>query len=208
MKNMQGIRTYTILFVLTLLLFSCSRISELGRRDYMQWMNDSEKKAMGDKELQGYRFELEYKPAEWLALNEQKNNKNLNKLEFQERLEGLKEMEHYTMKMFDNSNHGILGNAKNPDMAYYQRLEYFTSYAQNDLSLVAGSDTLACKFYHFERYYDLAPYSTIVMAFEKPSDMNLDGDRQLIYDDQVLGLGRVKMNLAADKINELPKLKL
>ncbi len=102
------------------------------------------------------------------------------------------------------SQRGILDYQIESQNDFFYRLEYYTTYVENDLYLVTDSDSISCSFSHFERYYGLSPHNTLVAYFEKPG---YNGDLQLIYDDKVLGTGIVKFLFRADDINNIPQLK-
>ena len=89
---------------------------------------------------------------------------------------------------------------------YHRRLEYYTSHVQRDLKLVVGSDTLDCSLSHFERTYGVAPYNTLVLAFDGGQES--EEGFSLIYDDRVLGLGRTKFTIDQKDLDRLPTLKL
>ena len=95
---------------------------------------------------------------------------------------------------------GDLNNAE-----YFERLDYFVTYANQDIFMVQGQDTLLPKLYHFERNYGLAPKNTLLLGFDQGEK---EQDRTVYIDDQILGVGRVKFLFKNTDIKSTPTLKI
>ena len=103
-----------------------------------------------------------------------------------------------------SAGENLLSSELDSENEYFERLDYFVTYAQQDIRLIQGKDSLSPALYHFERNYGLAPYNTLLLGFELGEQ---GAHRDLIIDDKVLGIGRVKFFFDDSDISNSPKLK-
>ena len=64
---------------------------------------------------------------------------------------------------------------------------------------------MPCGLFLFERNYALAPYNNMVIGFK---NKNKDSDINVVFDEQVLGVGTLKFKLHAEDIANVPQLKI
>lgn len=194
--------------VICLFITGCAK-EKLYPKEYVGWVEDEENGLKVRKQIGEYEFTVLYKPLEYIALMQEKDE-NIKKDTLDTRLKQLGDMQYYTLKIKSVSGKDVLSSGMTGDREYYQRLEYFASYMQQDLMLVDGADTLPCVLHHFERNYGIAPVISIVLGFEKPAadvQGNSSGDKLIIYNDAVLGTGPVRLAIKGSAIEEIPQLK-
>jgi len=192
-----------VLFLAITIFVGCSK-ETLKPSELINWVNDSENGLIQKQIINDFDFEVLYKPTDYVIALEGRTDQ-LTEEAYSELKSSVGEMQYLDLKIKSAAeNTDALSGAIKSQDDYYERLDYFVTYAYQDIQLVQGEDTLSPLIYHFERTYGLTPYNTILLGFEKTES---PGDRTLIIDDQVLGIGRVKFVFDEEKINETPTLK-
>ena len=159
---------------------------------------------MGD-----FIFTLQYKPSDYILLKE--NNLatlDMNKWEKEKKeIEGLIQL---NLKIESkDSNKEMLQIGATSVQEYTERIQYFSYDAQKDIFLIDGKDTLPCILYHFERSYNLAPYSNLVLGFKSSKKFGEDQQDKIIsFDDQALRQGKINFIIKATNLKNIPSLKL
>lgn len=193
-----------ILFLMALAAFSCSK-EKMRPSDLIQWVENKENGLIERQEFQHYFFEAKYKPLDYVIAIEGRTDdlKNDDYLNLKSELEGLQYVDLNIGPLNTNGN-ALSGGIQNND-EYFERLDYFVTYANQDIFMVQGRDTLLPKLYHFERNYGLAPKNTLLLGFEQGEK---EHDRTVYIDDQILGVGRVKFLFKHTDIQSTPTLKI
>jgi hypothetical protein len=122
------------------------------------------------------------------------------------RVEELNSLVMFNLKLQHKVENDFLASNNQTPQEYFDRLQYYSLFGNEDLLLVVGGDTLLPCLYHFEHTYNLTPYNTIVFGYECEPESS--DDVILIYDDQVLGSGPVKFKFDGKDIQAVPTLKL
>lgn len=183
-------------------LVSCTP-SSLKPKDYMSWVKNPENGLYMSKSLKDYRYDLQYRPSEMIVLQEQKGEVS-NKAIFDERVAEMSDLQYYNLQLFGPNGKAVISQ-NNPE-AYFGNLEYYSTYAQSDINMIQEGDTLPCALFHLERYYDLSPYNTLVLAFPKTANMN--AERTLVFNDRALNMGPVKFNISSSELERIPNLQI
>jgi hypothetical protein len=190
------------LFVLIIFLTSCSK-KNLETTDYVSWVENESNGLSVTKELDDIKYRLLYKPVDYVVAKELINNA-IKKNEVESRKKELGNMNYFTLRIESKKSEELMRvNIKSED-EYYHRLEYFMGYMQDDIYLVDGTDTINPSLFHFERNYGLAPFNDFVLGFNKS---NRDPqDLYFIYNDQVLGTGKISIKINKDDISNVPNI--
>ncbi|MCG3167824.1 MAG: hypothetical protein POELPBGB_03619 [Bacteroidia bacterium] len=197
---------YTTIFIFLLIILSCGKVEKLDFADYMNFIENEKSGLNMVKEIADYKIQVNYQPAEYLALKESiDKEKQLSADKFSKALPHYRNHYYFRMRIENKKqyNNPIMEQSGDYD-EYAYILEYMSFYAQNDLKLVAGKDTLKCVNYHFENNYKLLPFNDIQMAFKKPQTP-VNENLTLIWDDQVYGVGRIKIEFENENINNIPQ---
>ena len=189
------------MMALLVMMGSCNP-EKLSVSDYLEWVNNPENGLKVSKELNDYKFELLYKPVEYIAINEQRKL-DVDTISYYHRIEELKEMQYYTLKIETLTGLEMMKAGIGSEQEYSNRLQYFSDLAQYDITLVDGGDTLTCALFHFERNYGVAPYNNIVLGFFNNKKNN---SKTLIFNERVLEVGRVKLKIKEKDINNIPEI--
>jgi hypothetical protein len=222
-------RRHLILSLAALLLFSCKEkkeadISEkedtpvsfvtqkedkdvsLDPASYVSWFRSSAHGLRRKKTINDIVYSLQFKSPEYVALIE--SNKDAVSGEKVRRrageLQGLSYFD-FVISLKEGSGELLKYNLASAD-EYQNRVKYMSFDMQKDVKLVQGKDTIPCGLYHFERIYDIAPYSNYLLAFDSK---RIDPSKELVFvfDDKVFHNGLVKFTFSPNKLVYLPKLR-
>lgn len=191
-----------ILIVCSTCFFSCNK-KKLNVDDFIFWVEDESNGLSVAKNFDDIKFRLLYKPVDYIIAKELTNN-TLKKNEIESRKKELGIMNYFTLRIESKKSEELMRvNIKSED-EYYHRLEYFMSYMQDDIYLVDGMDTISPSLFHFERNYGLAPFNDFVLGFNKIN--KTPEDLYFIYNDKVLGTGKINMKINKEDISEIPNI--
>jgi hypothetical protein len=181
---------------------SCNK-KPLNQTDYIAWVEDEDNGLSIGKSFEDIDYQILFKPVNYILAKELVNG-GIKKATIESRKKELGEMLYFTLRITSkHSNELLNANIKNEN-EYYQRLEYFMSYMQDDIYLVEGKDTISCSLYHYERNYGLAPYNNFVIGFNK---LNAEiQDKIFIYEDKVLGTGKIIFKIKKEDIENVPEI--
>ena len=213
MKTIEKITFPLLLCVVA--LTACSP-KELDPKAYASWIENPDNGLNTTAVAGDFKFNLQYKPLTYVAsLNLEKEH--ANKVEFLKNVEELKELQYYTLRINPNGGGGemLQTNLTSKD-EYFYRVQYFSFQLKRDLYLVEGKDSLPCVFAHFERSYAVSPNNNFILAFpisEKEKSLRAQGkeyltDKVLVYNDQYLQTGQVKLKIDKKSFANIPDLKL
>jgi hypothetical protein len=200
---MIKVKHYIVIFWSSIMLLSCTQ-KEVTVGEYLNWVKNPENGLVVSKEFENYKISLFYKPVEFIAINEQRTT-SIDTTVFFNRLKQLEEFQYYTLKIESLTGEDVLKTNISTEQEYFDRLYYFTDVLEYDLMLEENKDTLSCQLCHFERNYGVAPYNNIDLGF---TSSEIQTDKTLVFNDQVLGLGKIKLKIAKKDIDNIPKIKL
>lgn len=191
--------------VLLLLFCSCGR-KTLNAEAYAAWFNAEKENLQSEKEVGDYIFSLQYQPADYLLLLDQRNGL-LPDSELTARRNELAAGQHFTLRIRSKNEGGdFLKNTSSNAAAFNENVNYFAFRMQEQLKLVDSGDTLPCSLFHFERSYGLSPGVTFLLSFPDNGNPEKEGDKILVYDDEALGLGKVMLTLDGKRLADIPLL--
>lgn len=205
-------RTNCILFIFysTALMFTSCTPKQLGERQYLAWVEDTENGLKKEKKLDEYQYKVFYKPADYIVFREIINSgtKTIDEQQVQKRREELKNFYQFNFDIVSaDGKVSVLQHNLSNQEEHAARVNYFVSHAQQDFILVEGADTMPCVLYHFEQTFGATPLNTISLGFEKKNP-NTEGDIQLIFTNRLFNTGEIKFLFPKSTINNIPKLKL
>ena len=76
---------------------------------------------------------------------------------------------------------------------------------QNDIFIVQGNDTLYPGMYHFERIYEIAPFATVMLAFDDKK-FKPENEFTVVYNDRLFNKGFIKYNYSPKQLIDLPNI--
>lgn len=185
-----------------LLFYSCGK-QNLSPDYYVKWVENENNGLSLSKDFNDVNFQILYKPIDYIVAKEYLNG-NLKKEDIKNRVKELSNMQYFTLRIKSKNSNELLNANISSENEYYQRLEYFMGPMQDDIKLIENNDTIPCALHHFERTYGLAPYNNFVLAFA-PSKSN-NADKYFVFEDKILGTGKVTLQLKLKDINNIPNL--
>ncbi len=177
----------------------------LSVKDYIMWMQDLKNGFRKEKNMGDLNFILQYKPYEYIICMEEREEKIYDTL-LKSRINDLSGIQYYDLKILLNEKEGeLLKYNLSSNDEYEKRIKYFAYEMQNDIELVEGNDTLPCILYHFERTYDVAPYCTVLVGFNK-KEGDSEKQRTFLFHDKTFNKGLLKFTFKENRLKNLPKL--
>lgn len=192
---------YLTLLLLAVTIGACTKSRKPA--DYARWITDPANGLYQEKQLGDLAFTVQLKPAPYIALLESRGAAP-DAAQIEKRTQELQPYYHVDVNILTNKGKSSVFEGTTDPAAYGSLVNYFSNEAQQDFRLVAGTDTLNCALYHFERTYELVPQNTINLVFQRPD--HFTGDLQLIYTDRRLHTGDIRFTFPERTLTQLPKL--
>jgi hypothetical protein len=189
-----------------LILTGCVK-QTLAPTEYVDWVRDENNGLRVVKEIDGQQFILQYKPAEYEVLMQNKNH-SATSTQLKEYTVNSGDLQFFTLTIVTDDHREIAASGGADENVFQERVMYMMSEMQMDFELVDGNDTLPCVFFHCERNFNISPENNILLGFEKPAKKNAVHDKTLIYTDRILDCGPVKLTIKADDLENIPELLL
>ena len=185
-------------------LHSCQQ--EYTAVEYKQWIESEGSGLHKQKEVGGMLFDVQYQTPEYMVILN-KGPLEFESCDLETELDNYGDESHRLIFTIDNSEAGIapLEYGIVSENEYYGRIQYLNSEVSKDFFMLAGTDTLPCRFAHFERDFGISPTMRLNLAFDKnPTPM--EEDMQLCFEDRLFNNGLIKFTFDQDDLNDLPEL--
>jgi hypothetical protein len=207
MKVFSSKIVYILIALTGMIHIGCGGKKTLSPEQYIEWMNDKNNGLINVQEIGGYKFQLQYQPAEYLAVCEMISEGNdMTRANFDSVYAQYKGMQYCLLKIGSaTKGEDFLKQSISTEQEYFDRIQYFTSYVQHDMFLLEPNDTQTCSMHHFERSYSLNSFNTILLAF--PNKGN-PGQKELLFNDQVLGIGKIRFTIPEKSLSRIPSIEL
>lgn len=204
-SNLRFLR-FVWIFCLTITFCSCNEEKVLSPVNYVKWVENSQNGLRVSKTIMPFKITLQYKPIPYVIAM-QERSPVLSRQTYEEEAHQMEGMQYFTLRIEvpGQSTPLLKYNLRQVD-DYYDRVSYFSSAMQKDIFLVEGRDTFPCLLHHFERTYELAPYSNFLLGFSR--SQTSPADKTILFQDRVLGLPPVSLTISKDAIASVPKIKL
>jgi len=192
-----------LLAIVSLILVACGQ-KQLPAGEYAAWVENAGHGLSQEKEFDGIQYQVLYKPVDYVLAKELSSGA-LQPANVEARRKELGNLQYLTLRIKSKESNELMSAGISNENEYYQRLEYFMGGIQDDIYLVEEKDTIPCTLCHFERNYGLAPYNNFVLAFAPGT--HKEADKIFVYDDKLLGTGKVMLKFSSADIAGAPKLK-
>ncbi|MBC7412326.1 MAG: hypothetical protein H7331_07720 [Bacteroidia bacterium] len=181
--------------------------TQLSPSEYVQWIQNSENGLKKEKKIDEISFSLQHKPTDYVICQEEQTNTISPQVLKSKRAE-LNDMEYYDFKIILANGEGELlkHNLESNDQ-YDKRVKYFAFEMQKDIAIVQNNDTIPCALFHFERAYDVSPFSTFLLGFAKQKNDTKYNEKTFIYHDKVFKKGIIKFTYTHNELHNIPQLK-
>lgn len=203
---------------ITSLLLLCSLTQctpdVLSPSEYVRYVRDPDN---GFIERQGHPsgayVEVLYQPPEYIAVTQQRG-KSLVSTEIKNEIDQNSTFYHLFLSIGSDSGvpiNDILKNAGGVNQSFADKKQQMLYGAQNSFSLLVGSDSIPCVFYHAQLSGNIDNAYHFVLAFEADSSsmiQNKNKDFTLVYNDSIWFQKRFDFTFDRTKIDQSPKLKI
>lgn len=178
---------------------------EMPLIDFNAWIVAEENNLVKSKSISELNYKMSFVPKECMAFNELKGQEYTQE-EFDEAITHYKDMSYFNFKIEVPKEQGELlkYNLSSPQQ-YNDRINYMSFRMQKDIILVQENDTLFPGIFHFERIFEIAPFATVMLAFDN-SKINLEKEFTIIYNDQLFNKGYIKYYYQPNLLIDLPKI--
>lgn len=189
-----------IISIILILIFICNYYScsdgSLRAEQYQQWVENEKNKLIQKQLINDYQIILQYEPLEYIVVKESQG-KNVSKELLKKRTSELTGFTYFDLKILNSKNQNAFNNEAKTNKNYH----LFDM--QKDFCLIINNnDTVGCCFYLYESHGGVSP-DEILLGFE---NSNIDGFT-LMYNADILGIGKIKFNYNKEILQRIPKLK-
>ena len=191
-----------LFFGVALLMSACSK-TKLQPSEYIAWSDNKENNLTRVYQQNAIRLSCQYTTPEYVSLK-QADAANLDLAAVKENIAAVADMVHFKLRFQDSTSNNFLQNNYTTGEEFNLKSMYLSYDIRYDLKLVQGGDTAACALNHHERTYGSTPYETLLIAFPKLNEEITD--LELIFNDCVFGLGRVKYFFSKEDLESIPEL--
>ncbi len=185
------------IFISFFLFFAISCATKLDKKEYILWVQDPKNDLRVIKESNGFVFDLQYQPEDylWLQVNEQ--TRSLTNVQPDN-------IQHYllTISLINNELDLINSNIEN-NSEKQEKLYYFSYLFQNDIQLEENGKLFPCVLFHFEQSPKLKNARTFVLGFENLNQETTEA--KLIIQSEQFGSLPIKMKIVKE---DIPTLKI
>ncbi len=179
--------------------------TELPLEQLVKWVGEKENDLSKTKDISEMTYHLSYMPKECMAYMELQN-KSYSKEELQKALGYYNAMTYFNFRIELKEGQGeLLKHDLSSPQQYNDRINYVSFEMQKDIFLVQGKDTLFPGLYHFERTFDVAPFTTVMLAFDNEK-FNPSDEFTVVYNDKLFNKGFIKYNYKPKQLIDLPNL--
>lgn len=178
---------------------------EMTVKEFLIWCADKNNQLNKFKEISGIRYNLSFLSKEAMAFLELRTQ-TYDFNQFNETCNHYSDMLYFNFKIEAIEGNGeLLKYRLNSPSQYEERVKYMSFDMQQDIYLVQGTDTLSPGLFQFERIFDVAPYATVMFAFDTKK-FNKQKEFTIVYNDKLFENSFVKYNYKNKQLINLPSI--
>ncbi|MCW3104306.1 MAG: hypothetical protein JWO09_2746 [Bacteroidetes bacterium] len=173
--------------------------------EFMLWTADATHGLVKAKEMSDISYNLSYMPSQYMACLELKGT-DYTKEELEKASTHYAAMSYFNFRIsIPKSSGELLKYELGSAAEYNDRIGYMSFRMEKDLFLVQGKDTLYPGLFHFERIYEIAPYATVMLAFDNEK-FSRDKEFTIVYNDALFHKGYIKYSYRPKQLIDLPSI--
>ncbi len=176
--------------------------------EFISWVKDPENGLVKTRQINDLQFSLTYLPPAFMICNDLKKE-NISKKELAELALQYEDFEYYLLKIEALESGMELAKYKVSNRKEYEdRIRYYSFNMQNDLiAKLETGEEVYCELYHFERTYNITPYSSFLIGFPKEFIAN-SKERTIILEEKVFNKGNIKFKWTTAEMNNIPQIEV
>ena len=187
-------------------LLSCK--GSLKPEEYYRWNNRSKSVLKKTISLKHYRFDITFRPKEFMALA-QLNGEKLTRSTISQSLKGFECCRHFKIQISSKDSSDVLKYKLRSNDEYSARIKYLSNDIQQHLFLVENKDTLPCTFILYERTFKMKPDATVMAFFERKSNNQSEQiPMELIITRGGFNPDKLSFKYSQKDLNTIPKLSI
>jgi hypothetical protein len=184
----------SFLIFTTSFIAACSS-SKLEREEYIRWIQDPKNGLHTLKESNGFVFDLQYQPAEFMGLQSGGHQSQASKSDG---------TQYYMLTVsLTDPELDFINNTIQDNSEKQEKLYYFSYLFQNDIQLEENGKSFPCVLFHFERPQDLKHGRTFLLGFENQGEE--DKEAKLVIQSEQFGSLPIRIKINKENI---PTLKI
>lgn len=177
----------------------------INTTEFVSWCADEEHKLNKVKVISEMRYNLSYIPAQAMAVLELRTEEH-DFSKFKTVSENYSLMSYFNFRIqIINGKGELLKHQLSSPAQYEARVKYFSFEMEKDICLVQGKDTIYPGLFQFERIFEVAPYATVIFAFDNKM-FNKNEEFTIVYNDKVFEKGFIKFNYKNKQLINLPNI--
>jgi hypothetical protein len=190
-------------FSALLFCFGCKET--LSKKEYYQYFSKYEKSSYLEVENNGYVYQLQFRPPEFMALNDLKSGKDFSKNTIQQKIEEYTSGNSFCLRIQETEPSDVLRSRVDQN-GYYQRIAALNSDFPYLIKGVSDqSDSLSCQFHLFERNYKVTPFVQVLFSLPNESGAL----EEVLFKDIIFNNGEeIRFSSFSNYKNSLPQLQL
>jgi len=178
---------------------------EMPLVEFNAWVLNTDNNLLKTKNVGEINYNLSFVPKEFMAFNELKGQE-YNKEAFDVALSHYDGMSYFNFKIAIEEGQGELLKYKlSSAQQYNDRINYMSFKMQKDIFLIQGKDTISPGLFHFERIFEVAPFATVMVAFDNEK-FDLQKEFTIVYSDKLFEKGFIKYYYQPKLLIDLPKI--
>jgi hypothetical protein len=180
----------------------------LSPSEYVKWVKDPLNGLVKTKQINDLQFSITYLPSLYMICNDLKKDK-ITKNELLDLSIQYEDFEYYLLKIEALESELELAKYKVRNQAEYEeRIKYYSFGMQRDIIAEIESETqVPCELYHFERTYNITPYSSFLIGFPKDA-IGDSKERTIVLNEQIFNKGLVKFKWTTAEQDNIPQIEL
>ena len=177
----------------------------LTATEFIKWCADENNHLNKSKEMSEFKYNLAYMPVQSLAYLELRTEQ-YDEVKFQKACEHYTDMTYFNLKIeLPNGSGELLKYQLQSPRQYEDRVKYISFNIQNDIYLVQKTDTLNPGLCQYERIFEVAPYATVMMAFDSKK-FNKEKEFTIVFNDKLFNKGFIKFNYKNGQLINVPNI--
>ncbi len=199
-------RLLNILGIICMLLMVSCKPKSVTTEELFAFVNNTDNGFIRSEQIGGYELTVIHQPAELKAALELQDTIPTD-AGFKQLLEVKKETMDFIFRIGSKDQKGDALEQGISNLAQYQdRLGYLASAIHHDFMLVNDKDTIPCILHHYERNFQMAHFHQVLLSFKRPE--NMSDEIRVIYNDRLLGTGKVQFVFKKERINNIPEINI
>ena len=175
--------------------------------DYLNRVDQSVGTYVQSKFFGDLKFDMKYKSPAYQATSQILKSSGQSPHTYGELCEEFEQSASFQLRLENNKGGALVKGMVNEIGDYQELIQYLSFSVQEDLHLFTSRDTLECAFVHFERNYDLAPFTNIEVGFNLQNiaqPLSKEEEWVVQFNAERFGLGPLHFRFQSAEVSEHP----